>query len=143
VKATLPETLFARTGLNGIFQTRQKIGGLETSLYFDWCGDGGLKELTLQTTPLSGEEAETRLTPCWKELIDLLTILHGKPINANGKLDLTGIANGSMSATHLWKLEHRGTAMLGAARDGDAWQIAVRFTTEDIKPVIIPATHGP
>ncbi|MCU0752437.1 MAG: hypothetical protein MUF86_03250 [Akkermansiaceae bacterium] len=143
VKATLPETLFARTGLNGIFQTRQKIGGLETSLYFDWCGDGGLKELTLQTTPLSGEEAETRLTPCWKELIDLLTILHGKPINANGKLDLTGIANGSMSATHLWKLEHRGTAMLGAARDGDAWQIAVRFTTEDVKPVIIPATHGP
>jgi hypothetical protein len=139
VKATLPETMFARTGLNGIFQTHQKIGGLETSLYFDWCGDGGLKEVTLQTAPLSGDDAEARLSPCWKELIDLLTILHGKPINANGKLDLTGIADGSMSATHLWKLEHSGTAMLGAARDGNAYQIAVRFTTEDIKPVIIPA----
>ncbi len=142
VKATLPETLFARTGLNGVFHTHQKIGGLETSLYFDWCGDGGLKEVTLQTTPLSGEDAEARLTACWKELIDLLTILHGKPVNANGKLDLTRIADGSMSATHLWKLEHRGTAMLGAARDGAAWQIAVRFTTEDIKPVVIPPPMG-
>jgi hypothetical protein len=143
VKATLPETLFARTGINGIFQTLQKVGGLEASLYFDWSEDGGLKEVTLQTTALSGNDVEARLTPSWKELIGILTSLHGRPINAHGKLDVSSIPNGSMTATHLWKLEHQGTAMLGAARNGDAYQIAVRFTTEDIKPVIIPADGKP
>lgn len=141
VKATLPETMFARTGLNGIFQTHQKIGGLDASLYFDWCEDGGLKEVTLQSTSLSGNDIEARLTPGWREFIGLLTSLHGHPINAHDKLDIASIPDASMTATHLWKLEHRGTAMLGAARNGDAYQIAVRFTTEDIKPVVIPAPN--
>jgi hypothetical protein len=141
--ATLPETLFARTGLNGIFQTHQKMGGLKASLYFDWCENGGLKEVTLQTESLSGNDIEARLTPCWKEFIGLLTSLHGKPINAHEKLDIASIPDGSMHGTHLWKLDHCGTAMLGAARDGDGYQIAVRFTTEDIKPVVIPAVAKP
>lgn len=143
VTTKLPETLFARTGLNGIFQTCHKVGGHEASLYFDWCEDGGLKEVTLQTTLLSGNDVETRLTPSWKEFIVLLTSLHGRPILAHDKLDITSVQDGSMTATHLWKLEHRGTAMLGAARDGDAYQIAVRFTTEDIKPVFIPSDGKP
>lgn len=138
VKATMPETLFARTGLNGIFHTQHKVGGLEASLYFDWNENGGLKEVTLQTTPLSGNDLEARLTPSWKEFIELLSTLHGQPINAHEKLDIASIPDASMTATHLWKLEHRGTAMLGTARNGNAYQIAVRFTTEDIKPVIIP-----
>jgi hypothetical protein len=141
VKATLPETLFARTGLNGIFQTQHKVGGLEASLYFDWCENGGLKEVTLQTTPLSGNDLEARLTPSWKELIELLSMLHGRPINAHDRLDITSIPDASMTATHLWKLEPRGTAMLGAARAGNNYQIAVRFTTENIKPVVIPASE--
>jgi hypothetical protein len=139
VEATLPETLIARTGLNGVFKTRRKIGGLDASLFFDWSEQGGLKEITLQTTSLGVEDFQDRLLPCWKELIELLTSIHGKPINASGKLDLAPIPIGGMSATHLWKLEQRGTAMLGAARDDDGYQIAVRFTTENIKPVVIPA----
>jgi hypothetical protein len=143
VKATLPETMFARTGLNGIFQTVHKVGGLEASLSFDWTDGGALKELTLQTTPVSGNDAQARLTACWKEFIELLTSLHGKPINAHDKLDINAVPDESMSATHLWKLDHRGTAMLGCSRHGDDYQIAVRFTTENIKPVIIPAEGNP
>jgi hypothetical protein len=142
VKSTLPETMFARTGLNGVFQTLHKVGGLEASLYFDWTENGGLKELTLQTSSLTGNDIETRLTPGWKEFIVLLTSLHGRPTNAHGKLDIASIADGSMNATHLWKLEHRGTVMLGAARDGDGYQLAVRITTEDIQPVVSPAPHS-
>ncbi len=55
------------------------------------------------------------------------------------QLVLSRIEDGSMSATHLWKLEERGTAMLGAAHMDGSFQIAIRYTTEDIKPVIIPA----
>ncbi len=143
VKATLPETMFARTGLNGIFQTVHKVGGLEASLYFDWTESGTLRELTLQTTPVSGNDAQTRLTGCWKEFIELLTSLHGNPIHAHDKLDIKAVPDESISNTHLWKLDHRGTAMLGCARDGDEYHIAVRFTTENIKPVVIPAEGKP
>lgn len=139
VEATLPETLLARTGLNGVFRTRGKIGGLDASLYFDWTEDGGLKEITLKTAELTADDFEASLLPCWKEFIELLTALHGEPINANEKLEIALVPDGSMSATHLWKLENRGTVMLGAARRDDSYLIAVRLTTEDIKPVVIQA----
>jgi hypothetical protein len=138
VKATLPETLMGRTGLNGAYQTNHQVGGMDASLYFDWDDDGRLKEVTLQTSPLSGDSLEVRLKPCWEELIKLLTTLHGKPINAHDKLDIASVSEESMSATHLWKMDGGGTAMLGAARQKEGYQIAVRFTAEDIKPVIVP-----
>lgn len=140
VEMTGSEVFSARTGLNGLFRTRRKIGGLDASLFFDWTDGGGLKEVTLQTAPLPANALNDQLTPCWKEFIQLLTTLHGTPSNANNKLDLSPIKDGGMSGTHLWKLEDTGTAMLGAAREGDHYQVAVRFTTEDIKPVVIPGS---
>ncbi len=139
VKMTLPETMLARTGLNGVFQTVGKIGGSEASLYFDWCEEGGLNEIILRTAPITGDGMEARMQACWKDFIDLLSTRHGQPIQANGKLEIATLQDHSMSATHLWKLEDRGTAMLGSAREGDDYQIAVRFTTEDIQPVFVPA----
>ena len=138
VEMTGSEVFAARTGLNGLFRTRKKIGGLDASLFFDWTEAGALKEITLQTPSLPG--SSDQLEPCWKEFIELLTTLHGNPFNANNQLDLRPIEDGAMSGTHLWKLDHTGTAMLGAAREGENYQIAVRFTRENIKPVIIPAT---
>jgi hypothetical protein len=138
VEMTSNEAFVARTGLNGIFRTRKKIGGLDASLFFDWTESGELKEITLQTAPLPASALDDQLTPCWKDFITLLTTLHGKPFNANNQLDIAPIADGAMSGTHLWKLDHTGTAMLGAAREGDNYQVAVRFTREDIQPVIIP-----
>ncbi|MFZ9938585.1 MAG: hypothetical protein ACO3JG_16230 [Luteolibacter sp.] len=139
VKMTLPETMFARTGLNGVFQTLRKTGGMDTSLYFDWCGDGGLNEITLRTASITGDGMEARMDACWKDFIDQLTARHGPPLQANGNLDIASLQDHSMSATHLWKIGNRGTAMLGAAREGNDYQIAVRFTTEDVKPVFVPA----
>jgi hypothetical protein len=138
VKSSLPETLMGRTGLNGVYQTLHQVGGLEASLYFDWCEDGRLQEITLQTSSLTGQSVEEKLKPCWKEFIDILTAMHGKPIHANLHFEVASLDQDGMSATHLWKLEGGGTAMLGAARQGEDYQIAVRFTTEDVKPVIIP-----
>lgn len=138
VKMTLPETMLARTGLNGVFQTLQKTGGMDASLYFDWCEDGGLNEITLRTAAIRGEGIEARMKACWMDFIDQLTARHGPPMQANGHLEIASIQDQSMSATHLWKLENRGTAMLGAAREGDDYLIVVRFTTEDIKPSFVP-----
>lgn len=140
VESTVAETLFGRTGFNDVFRTRNKIGGLDAMLYFDWDKNGGLREITLHTPSLPAGALDDRLVPCWKDFIELLTNLHGRPVNANTKLDIAPLKDGGMIGTHLWKLENNGSVLLGASREGDQFQISVRLTTEDIKPIIIPAT---
>jgi len=138
VELTVAETFLGRTGINGVYRTRKKIGGLDTSLYFGWTEEGGLEEITLQTEGMPPSALEDRMTPCWQEFVELLSTIYGNPIHENPKLALTGIEDGAMSGTHLWKLEKKGTAMLGAAREGDDYQIAVRFTKQEIAPVPVP-----
>jgi len=138
VELTVGEAFLGRTGLNGVFRTREKIGGLDAMLFFDWDDDGGLKEITLQTTAVSAAKFNEQLKPCWKEFIKLLTSLHGKPVNANDSLMLSAIPDGGMAATHMWKLPKTGAALLGAAREGDQYQIAIRFTQKKFDPVEIP-----
>lgn len=138
VELTVEETFLGRTGLNGVFRTREKIGGLDASLFFDWDDDGGLKEITLQTTAVSAAKFNEQLKPCWKEFIKLLTSLHGKPVNASDSLVLTAIPDGGMAATHMWKLPKAGSALLGAAREGDQYQIAIRFTQKKFDPLELP-----
>lgn len=138
VELTTDETFIGRSGLNGVFRTRQKIGGQHAMLDFDWTGDNQLKEITLHTEGLPASELDTQLTPCWKSFIGLLTTLHGKPIVADSQIRLSTIQDGALASTHLWKLETPGSALLGAARDGGKYQIVVRFTKEEIKPVEVP-----
>lgn len=138
VEMTAAETFIGRTGLNGIFKTCSQVGGLDASLYFGWNEDGGLSEISLQTEALPAARLESTLKPCWKEFISLLTNLYGKPIHANDQLQIGSIADGSMNGTHLWKLEGQGSALLGAAREGDNYQIVVRFTRKEIQPVPLP-----
>lgn len=138
VEMTVSETFIGRTGLNGVFKTRGQVGGLDASLYFDWTEDGGLKEISLQTATFPASELNAKLRPAWQGFIPLLTTLHGKPASANPQLAVSGIADGALSGTHLWKLEGGGSAILGPARDGDQYQIVVRFTRQDIRPVPLP-----
>jgi len=143
VELTIPETFLGRTGLNGVFRTRKKIGGLDASLFFDWADDGGLHEITLQTPAAPAGKFNEQFQPCWEEFIKLLTSLHGQPISASTGLELSAIPDGGMLSTHMWKLPETGTAMLGAAREGDQYRVAIRFTQKHIEPVIIPDSASP
>jgi hypothetical protein len=142
-KATIAETLMGRTGLNGVYRTREKIGGPNASLYFDWDESGNLKEVTLQTEPLPASNLKEQLLPCWTTLITLLTTQYGEPLVAQKNLDLAPIQEGSLSSTHIWKLKGSGTAMLGAARDGNQYLIAVCFSTQEPKVIPAPAKPAP
>ena len=142
VELTVAETFIGRTGLNGIFRTREKIGGLDAMLYFDWDDAGRLKEITVQTTAVPASKLNELLKPCWKEFTKLLTNLHGQPINASDSLVLSSIPNGGLVGTHVWKLKKTGSALLGAARDGNQYQIVIRFTLKNYDPVMIPAPSG-
>ncbi|MGL4402032.1 MAG: hypothetical protein ACRCXD_19400 [Luteolibacter sp.] len=138
VEMTTDETFIGRSGLNGIFKTRQKIAGLDAFLYFDWTESGKLKELTLQTDPRPESDYKTALEPSWKEMIELLGTLYGKPVQ-NGPLPPPNtLADGSFMPSHLWRLEGDGSALLGTARDGNNYQLVVRFRDKKAGGVEIP-----
>jgi hypothetical protein len=138
VEMAADETFVGRSGLNGIFRTRQKIGNLTTTLYFDWTESGKLKEISLQTDLLPAAVYQSALEPSWKEFAELLETLHGKPLQNGSFPPLATLADGSFSPSHLWKIESGGSALLGTARDGAKYQVVVRFTEKKIQPVEIP-----
>ena len=134
VEMTVADNLVGRTGLNGIFRLRQKIGGQEASLYFDWTESNNLKEIHVRTATFPAAAYQTKLAPSWKEFIELLSTLHGKPLQAVPQIDLASVPDGSMVASHLWRLESGGSALLGVGREGGNYQVVVRFTKEKIEP---------
>lgn len=138
VEMTTDETFIGRSGLNGVFKTRKKIGGLDGFLYFDWTETGKLKELTLQTDCRPAIAYKTEVEPSWKELIELLSTLYGKPVQKGPIPQVNTLADGSFAPSHLWQLEGGGSALLGTAREGDKYQLVVRFTQKKVGVVEIP-----
>ena len=138
VEMTGDETFLGRSGINGVFRTRQKIGSLGAFLYFDWTEAGKLKELTLQTESLPATAYKSDIEPSWKGFVELLSTLYGKPVQKGPLPQPESIANGSFSPSHLWTLENGGSALLGTARDANKYQLVVRFSKKTIQPVEIP-----
>lgn len=133
---TMPETMLARTGLNGVFRTKQKIFNYHSQLYFGWAADGGLKEFTLHTDSMPLSSAKDQILPCWQSYIDLFTELYGKPLSATPTLELNSIQQDAMIFSHLWEPETIGTILVGASRTEDGYQITVRFSNESYKSQI-------
>jgi hypothetical protein len=138
VEMTTNETFIGRSGLNGIFRTRQKIGNLNALLFFDWSEAGNLKELTLQTDSLPETAYKSELEPSWRSLISLLDSLYGTPTHKSPLPQASTIANGSFAPSHLWPLEGGGSVLLGTARDNNKYQLVVRFTQKKVDVVAIP-----
>lgn len=138
VELTTDETFIGRTGLNGVFRTRQKVGRLSALLYFDWTVAGKLKEITLQSESVASGDYDPQIRPSWQEFVNLLSTLYGKPVQSGALPAITNIADGSFSPSHLWKLEAGGNALLGTSREGAKYQVVVRFTMEKIQPIEIP-----
>lgn len=138
VVPSVSETFSARTGLNGSFRTREKIGGLSCELYFAWDGAGRLNEITLQTEPVPAADYDARLKDTWSELASLLRNLHGKPLQVAGYPDSKQLDNDMFLASHLWRLEGGGSALLGTSMQRGSCLAVVRFTAERVDPVRTP-----
>jgi hypothetical protein len=138
VEATMDDVLMGRVGLNGIYRTRKQIGGLHCELYFDWTGADTLKEISLQTQAVPKNVYVNRLKGTWEELAELLTVLHGKPIQAGAFPGPASLQKGVLVPSHLWKLPHGGSALLGTSLEGETVMIVVRFTSQNIRPVALP-----
>ena len=138
VEMTTGEAFIGRSGLNGIFRTRQKIGGLDGFLYFDWTESGKLNELTLQTETLPVANYKSQLEPSWKEFVELLSMLYGKPVQKGPMPSAASVPDGAFAPSHFWELESGGGALLGTARDGEKYQLVVRFTQKRVRVVELP-----
>lgn len=138
VETTVDATFFGRLGLNGSFRTRRQIGGLHCELFFDWTPEGALDEITLQTQPLGPESYDSSLKDNWSELIKVLSQLHGKPLQTGKYPGQDKLRNDLFLASHLWRLETGGSALLGTSMQADRYLVVVRFTTEKLEPVRTP-----
>lgn len=139
VESTMDEIMMGRVGLNGVFRTRKQIGGLHCELYFDFNGSGGLKEISLQTQTVPKDVYVNRLKATWEELAELLTALHGKPVQSGSFPAAGSLRQDMLIPSHLWKLPSGGSALLGTSLEaGDKVMIVVRFTTDPIRVVAAP-----
>lgn len=131
-----------RTGLNGIYKTKATIGGLHCFLFFDWHKSGGLREVTLQTQPVSKGQYITSLRGNWTELIDLLGKLHGRPVQAAGFPGVDELQDGAILGSHLWYTEEGHSVILGTGQEGSGYNVVVRITSERIRPVPLGVPAG-
>jgi hypothetical protein len=135
VVATMPETFFGRTGFNGIYKTRGKIGGLDATLFFGWSQKDELNELSLHSEPISIAEFPTKGRTCIKAFAELLSEIHGKPLSVAEMPDLKSLADAQVIGTHLWKLEPEGSIILGPAREGKRYLVLARYSRASLEPV--------
>lgn len=76
------DALLGRTGLNGVFKTKQPVGGQTFSLNFDYDPSGGLRGVVFYSrSKFKGAEYETRLKSAYKALLVGLTEKYGEPSN--------------------------------------------------------------
>ncbi|MCW1884609.1 hypothetical protein OKA04_07680 [Luteolibacter flavescens] len=134
VETTLDESYMARTGLNGVYRTRQKIGGLHCELFFDWTPVQTLSEVVLQTQAQRSDAYAGNLQATWAQLVELMTTLHGKPVQGGAYPGINQVKDDMFLPTHLWKLKSGGSALLGVSSQGGGYLVVVRFTKDKVEP---------
>ena len=97
-----------------------------------------MKEVSLQTQPQDAGTYDDLLRNNWSQLSELLTMLHGKPLQRAGYPELRDLQNDVFLGSHIWRLEGGGTAILGTSMQAGKYMVVVRFTTERIQPVLVP-----
>jgi hypothetical protein len=138
LEMTTAETFIGRSGLNGVFKMREKVGNLDRFLYFDWTESGKLTEVNLQTDLRPETDYKTELELCWKQLAEQLTLIYGKPIQKGPLPSIESVGDGIFFPSHLWKMQTGGCVMLGTAREGSKYQVVVRYSQKKPQVIEIP-----
>jgi len=143
VLLTIPENLLGRTGLNGVFQLKQKVSGIEASLYFEWSDTNELKEVQIRTAAVTAAEYPSKLAPCWQKFTEQLTERYGRPLQAVATIDLKSVTEGTMLSSHVWKVPSGGSTLLGIGCEAGKYQIVTRLTAEEFGPAGQQAPASP
>lgn len=99
------DALLSRTGLNGVFKTRQPIGGQTFSLNFDYDPSGGLRAVVFYSrNKCRGSEYETKLKSAYKALLVGLTEKFGEPANMPEWVAKESLQEGRIQYMHMWRV---------------------------------------
>ncbi len=127
VKATVPESMIARVGLNGSFSTTRELAGLKFALYFDWNDSSGLKEITYRSDALPNSSYDQRLKSTWDYAINLISAIYGKASNAGEYPKRSEITKGSIQFSHEWKTRN-GYIYLGIGQETKDYSLNITFS---------------
>ena len=162
-----PKTMMGRTGLNGMYKAKQKLNGLEFSLYFGWdenngqtiSKDEGKREsrskfsrkdknksknvnvggLTLNQVDLySSSAARAKLQDTYTELATLLTGLYGKPKFNNGLPAASTVHSEGMTMAGACWLYGSDAVMLSIGKLTKGHNIVVSFMDKQPKLIKTP-----
>jgi len=113
------DALLSRTGLNGVFKTRQSIGGQTFSLNFDYDSSGGLSAVVLYSrSKCRSSEYETRLKSAYKALLVGLTEKFGEPANMPEWVAKESLKEGRIQYMHMWRISPGVFLMSGLGNMG-------------------------
>ena len=98
--------------LNGIYQTKNKIGGLKFSLNFVF-QDKLLRLIELESDTVTPAEYTKTLNNSWSELSTLLSQMYGTPGNAAPYPDLARLSSGRTAYTHRWSCPNGAEVIMG------------------------------
>lgn len=133
VETKLEDNLLGRTGLNGIYFTKQKVGQHLFYLFFDWTKGDSLKRISLQTKPVQPDDYGS-LKKSWSGMIEVLNNLHGQPVQSVTFPKKESLEDGLALNTHLWRTENGHSVTLGTGQEGRGYVVTVQLTSELINP---------
>ncbi|XBD73030.1 sel1 repeat family protein [Akkermansia massiliensis] len=113
------DALLSRTGLNGVFKTKQPIGGQTFSLNFDYDPSGGLRAVVFYSrSKCRGSEYETKLKSAYKALLVGLTEKFGEPANMPEWVAKESLQEGRIQYMHMWRVSPGVFLMSGLGNMG-------------------------
>jgi hypothetical protein len=138
VTRTVPSTLLARTGLNGVFKCKHQLAGLTCHLYFGWNDAGELNEITLRSNEIDAAHYNTHLQQAWKKAHTLFTQTYHAPAQNAKYPTKTDFKGRDILISHIW---HKGThqsILMGPGIAKNKCFLVIRFVNHHVKPIRTP-----
>ena len=131
---TMNEAYIARTGLNGVYQTKLPVGIDRFELFFNFNGGTKLRAIDCYAKKAYTEdEFDSMLRSAYKNMVNDLVAQYGKPINHPGWLSPELIPVGGMRYLHDIKLENSNVYISAGIGQRHAGQFLPIFTVSNTK----------
>lgn len=113
------EAFLARTGLNGVFKTKQTFGGQNFSLNFNYDASGGLRDVVFYArNKFRAAHYDTKLKSSYKAMLVSLTAKFGEPMNMPEWIAQDSLTEGHILYMHMWRISPGVFLMSGLGNMG-------------------------
>ncbi len=128
-KAQIDKSMFARTGINGAYETTNSLKGMRFKLFFDWNrfgSDKSLNQITFRSSPIQVGAYNSILKSAWVYAQNLLSSMYGKPTNEGDFPKLTKLSESGIMYSHEWRTSD-GYVYLGIGKQNAKLNLSIGF----------------